>query len=45
MPQSMNAAIALILISGLGFHVALWPVYGIRSMLDMLAVSTFLLKF
>jgi hypothetical protein len=45
MPQSTHAAIALILISGLAFHVALWPVYGIRSMLVMLAISSFLLNF
>jgi uncharacterized membrane protein len=45
MPQSTHAAIALILFSGIAFHVALWPVYGVRSMLIMLAVSIFLLHF
>ncbi|KAG7355899.1 hypothetical protein IV203_000585 [Nitzschia inconspicua] len=45
MPQSTHTAIALIVLSGMAFHVALWPVYGIRSMLIMLAVSIFLLNF
>jgi uncharacterized membrane protein len=45
MPQSTHTAIALICISGIAFHVALWPVYGIRAMLIMLAVSIFLLHF
>ena len=45
MPQSTHAAILLICLSGMAFHVALWPVYGAQSMLVMLAVSAFLLNF
>jgi uncharacterized membrane protein len=45
MPQSTHVAMALIFLSGIAFHVALWPVYGVRSMLIMLAVSIFLLHF
>ena len=45
MPQSTHAAILLLLLSGVAFHVALWPVYGAQSMLVVLAVSTFLLNF
>jgi hypothetical protein len=44
MPQSTHAAILLICLSGVAFHVALWPVYEAQSMLVMLAVSTFLLN-
>lgn len=45
MPQSTHAAIVLILISGIAFHIALWPVYGSQAMVIMLAVSICLLNF
>lgn len=45
MPQSTHAAILLIILSGVAFHMALWPAYGGQSMMVMFAVSVFLLNF
>ena len=45
MPQSTHAAIILICLSGLAFHIALWPAYGGESMFVMFLVGTFLLNF
>ncbi len=44
-PQITHAAIALLLLSGFAFHIALWPVYGGESMFVMFLVGTFLLNF
>lgn len=44
-PQITHAAIALLLLSGSAFHIALWPQYGANSMFLMFLVGTFLLNF
>ena len=44
-PQLTHAAILLICLSGIAFHIALWPVYGGQSMFVMFLVGTFLLNF
>lgn len=44
-PQITHAAIVLILLSGIAFHVSLWPVYGFQSMFVMFLVGAFLLNF
>eukprot|EP00531_Pseudo-nitzschia_arenysensis_P016054 CAMPEP_0116142316 /NCGR_PEP_ID=MMETSP0329-20121206/14844_1 /TAXON_ID=697910 /ORGANISM="Pseudo-nitzschia arenysensis, Strain B593" /LENGTH=171 /DNA_ID=CAMNT_0003637545 /DNA_START=131 /DNA_END=646 /DNA_ORIENTATION=- len=44
-PQITHAAILLIFVSGIAFHVALWPVYGANSMFVMFLVGAFLLNF
>jgi len=45
LPQLTHAAILLILLSGIAFHVSLWPVYGSQSMVIMFLVGAFLLNF
>lgn len=45
LPQLTHAAIVLILISGIAFHIAIWPVYGGQSMFVMFLVGAFLLNF
>mmetsp|Transcript_2601 Transcript_2601/g.4199 ORF Transcript_2601/g.4199 Transcript_2601/m.4199 type:complete len:173 (-) Transcript_2601:85-603(-) len=45
MPQSTHAAILLLCLSGLSFHLALWPVYGGKAMFIMFAVGIFLMNF
>ena len=44
-PQITHVAIVLLLLSGIAFHVALWPVYGGQSMFVMFLVGAFLLNF
>jgi len=44
-PQSTHAAIILILLSSLAFHIALWPAYGAKTMLIMFLFAIFLLQF
>lgn len=44
-PQSTHAAIILILLSSLAFHIALWPAYGAKTMLIMFLFAMFLLQF
>jgi len=44
-PRLTHAAIFLIFLSGIAFHVALWPVYGGQSMFVMFLVGAFLLNF
>ena len=34
-PQSTHAVILLILLASLSFHIALWPVYGAKTLLIM----------
>ena len=45
LPQLTHAAILLIFLSGIAFHIALWPVYGGQSMFVMFLVGAFLLNF
>ena len=45
LPQLTHAAILLICLSGMSFHIALWPVYGAQSMFVMFLVGAFLLNF
>jgi len=44
-PQITHAAIALLLLAGIAFHAALWPVYGAESMFVMFLVGAFVLNF
>jgi uncharacterized membrane protein len=44
-PQSTHAVMVLLLLSSVAFHAALWPVYGVRSMLVMFLVGCFILNF
>jgi hypothetical protein len=44
-PQLTHAAIVLILVSGISFHLALWPEFGGNSMFIMFLVGTFLVNF
>ena len=44
-PHLTHAAIILILLSGITFHIALWPAYGGQSMFIMFLVGAFLLNF
>ena len=45
LPQPTHAAIVLIFLSGISFHISLWPVYGAESMFVMFLVGTFLINF
>eukprot|EP00536_Pseudo-nitzschia_multiseries_P001120 jgi/Psemu1/180302/e_gw1.14.304.1 len=45
LPQLTHAAILLIFLSGIAFHIAIWPVYGAKSMFIMFLVGAFLLNF
>lgn len=45
LPDLTHAAILLIFLSGIAFHIALWPVYGGQSMFVMFLVGAFLLNF
>ncbi|CAJ1943172.1 unnamed protein product [Cylindrotheca closterium] len=44
-PRSTHAAIMLILLSSLAYHIALWPAYGAKTMLIMFLFAMFLLHF
>mmetsp|Transcript_9736 Transcript_9736/g.29014 ORF Transcript_9736/g.29014 Transcript_9736/m.29014 type:complete len:173 (-) Transcript_9736:403-921(-) len=44
-PQLTHAAIFFIFLSGIAFHIALWPVYGAKSMFIMFLVGAVLLNF
>lgn len=45
LPQLTHAAILLIFLSGISFHIAIWPVYGGKTMFVMFLVGAFLLNF
>ena len=45
MKQETHVSIFLLLVSGIAFQIALWPVYGGNSMFIMFIVSVFLLNF
>jgi hypothetical protein len=38
-PQSTHAAMALLLLSSVAFHVALWPAYGWKTVAIMVLVG------
>lgn len=44
-PQLTHAAIGLILLSGIAFHVALWPEFGSNSIFIMFLVASFQVNF
>ena len=44
-PQSTHTVMALILVSSISFHIALWPEFGALSMLIMFLLGMFLLNF
>mmetsp|Transcript_47648 Transcript_47648/g.134251 ORF Transcript_47648/g.134251 Transcript_47648/m.134251 type:complete len:175 (+) Transcript_47648:92-616(+) len=44
-PQSTHTVMALILLSSIAFHLALWPVFRSASMLVMFLVGMFILNF
>uniref|UniRef100_A0A7S4ERP4 Uncharacterized protein n=1 Tax=Pseudo-nitzschia australis TaxID=44445 RepID=A0A7S4ERP4_9STRA len=45
LPQLTHAAIFFIFLSGISFHIAIWPVYGAKSMVIMFLLGAFLLNF
>jgi len=45
LPRLTHAAIVFIFLSGIAFHISLWPVYGAQSMFIMFLVGAFLLNF